>query len=75
MEKEKDRCRILVVDDDARLRNLLERYLEEQGFAVKTVPDAAMMDRALDARTFRSARVGPHAAGRRRAVDLSSSAQ
>lgn len=52
MEKEKDRCRILVVDDDARLRNLLERYLEEQGFAVKTVPDAAMMDRALTREHF-----------------------
>ncbi|MBS1209484.1 MAG: ompR [Proteobacteria bacterium] len=52
MEKEKDRCRILVVDDDARLRNLLERYLEEQGFAVKTVSDAAMMDRALTREHF-----------------------
>ncbi len=43
----KDRFRILIVDDDARLRNLLERYLEEQGFGVKTVPDATAMDRAL----------------------------
>ncbi len=43
----KDRFRILIVDDDARLRNLLERYLEEQGFGVKAVPDAAAMDRAL----------------------------
>lgn len=42
-----DRYRILVVDDDNRLRNLLERYLEEQGFAVKTVVDGVQMDRAL----------------------------
>lgn len=44
---EKDSYRILVVDDDLRLRDLLKRYLSEQGFAVKAVPDAAQMDRAL----------------------------
>jgi two-component system phosphate regulon response regulator OmpR len=36
--------RILVVDDDLRLRDLLKRYLTEQGFAVETVPDGAAMD-------------------------------
>ncbi len=36
--------RILVVDDDLRLRDLLKRYLTEQGFAVETVPDAQAMD-------------------------------
>ena len=41
------RRRILVVDDDLRLRDLLRRYLGEQGFAVDTVPDAAAMDRQL----------------------------
>ena len=41
------RRRILVVDDDLRLRDLLKRYLSEQGFAVDTVPDAAAMDRQL----------------------------
>ena len=41
------RQKILVVDDDLRLRDLLKRYLGEQGFAVDTVPDAAAMDRAL----------------------------
>jgi two-component system phosphate regulon response regulator OmpR len=41
------RRRILVVDDDLRLRELLRRYLGEQGFAVDTVPDAAAMDRQL----------------------------
>jgi two-component system phosphate regulon response regulator OmpR len=40
--------KILVVDDDLRLRQLLERYLSEQGFAVKAVPDAPGMDRALE---------------------------
>ncbi|CBL43715.1 Two-component transcriptional regulatory protein [gamma proteobacterium HdN1] len=39
--------RILVVDDDARLRSLLQRYLEEQGYAVKAVADAPQMDKAL----------------------------
>src|SRR5512134_2283464 len=41
------RHRILVVDDDLRLRDLLKRYLGEQGFAVDTVPDAAAMDRQM----------------------------
>jgi two-component system phosphate regulon response regulator OmpR len=36
--------RILVVDDDLRLRDLLKRYLTEQGFAVETVADGASMD-------------------------------
>jgi DNA-binding response OmpR family regulator len=39
--------RILVVDDDVRLRDLLTRYLGEQGFEVKAVPDAAQLDRRL----------------------------
>ena len=41
------RHRILVVDDDLRLRDLLKRYLTEQGFAVDTVPDGVAFDRAL----------------------------
>ena len=39
--------RILVVDDDLRLRDLLKRYLSEQGFAVDTVPDGHALDRAM----------------------------
>ena len=39
--------KILVVDDDARLRDLLSRYLTEQGFIVNTLPDATMLDRRL----------------------------
>lgn len=36
---------LLVVDDDARLRDLLTRYLAEQGFEVKAVADAKQMDK------------------------------
>ncbi|HYR05324.1 MAG TPA: two-component system response regulator OmpR, partial [Gallionella sp.] len=39
--------RILIVDDDARLRELLLRYLSEQGFAVKAVEDGSALDKAL----------------------------
>src|SRR3954462_465443 len=41
------RQKILVVDDDLRLRDLLKRYLTEQGFAVDTVADAGAMDRQV----------------------------
>src|SRR5689334_680089 len=41
------KTRILVVDDDLRLRDLLQRYLSEQGFGVHTVSDAAGMDKLL----------------------------
>ncbi len=44
--------KILVVDDDLRLRNLLSRYLTEQGFAVLTVSNGTDMDRALDRERF-----------------------
>jgi two-component system OmpR family response regulator/two-component system phosphate regulon response regulator OmpR len=36
---------ILIVDDDARLRDLLTRYLGEQGFEVKAVADGQQMDK------------------------------
>ena len=39
--------KILVVDDDQRLRELLQRYLGEQGFAVRAADGAAAMDKAL----------------------------
>jgi DNA-binding response OmpR family regulator len=48
----KVRYRVLLVDDDARLRDLLSRYLLEQGFTVKAVTDAAAMDRALHREHF-----------------------
>jgi len=43
---------LLVVDDDARLRALLQRYLTEQGFRVTAAPDAAGARRALASMTF-----------------------
>ena len=46
------RYKVLLVDDDARLRDLLSRYLSEQGFSVRAVPDGAMMDRALHREHF-----------------------
>jgi two-component system phosphate regulon response regulator OmpR len=39
--------KILMVDDDLRMRELLQRYLGEHGFSVKAVADAAEMDSAL----------------------------
>jgi len=39
--------RILIVDDDQRLRDLLVRYLSEQGYAVESANDARAMDQLL----------------------------
>lgn len=39
--------KVLVVDDDVRLRELLQRYLTEQGFTVQTANDAKEMDSIL----------------------------
>jgi two-component system OmpR family response regulator/two-component system phosphate regulon response regulator OmpR len=44
--------KILVVDDDKRLRDLLQRYLGEQGFVVRTAENAEMMDKSLTRDTF-----------------------
>lgn len=41
------RKRVLVVDDDARLRELLHRYLGEQGFEVVVAADAVMLGKLL----------------------------
>src|SRR5207302_10597205 len=41
------KTRILVVDDDQRLRDLLVRYLGGEGYEVKAVPDAHGMDKLL----------------------------
>jgi two-component system, OmpR family, phosphate regulon response regulator OmpR len=41
--------KVLMVDDDVRMRELLQRYLTEQGFDIKTVADAKEMDAALAA--------------------------
>jgi len=42
-----DQNRILIIDDDVRLRDLLLRYLSEQGFDTKAVGDGEAMDAAL----------------------------
>ncbi|GLP95937.1 osmolarity response regulator transcription factor OmpR [Paraferrimonas sedimenticola] len=44
--------KILVVDDDMRLRSLLERYLVEQGFQVRAAANAEQMDRFLERENF-----------------------
>jgi two-component system phosphate regulon response regulator OmpR len=41
------KTRILVVDDDQRLRDLLVKYLSGEGYDVKAVPDAKGMDKQL----------------------------
>ncbi|MDP1577517.1 MAG: response regulator, partial [Cypionkella sp.] len=38
---------ILVVDDDAGLRELLQQYLSEQGYRVDAVADGSAMERYL----------------------------
>lgn len=38
---------ILIVDDDLRMRELLQRYLGEQGFSVKAVSDSNEMNAAI----------------------------
>jgi two-component system phosphate regulon response regulator OmpR len=42
-----DTVHILIVDDDLRLRDLLERYLVSQGFHARGAAHAAAMRRAL----------------------------
>jgi len=41
------KTRVIVVDDDARLRELLNRYLSEQGYSVRAVADGNDMNRWL----------------------------
>lgn len=44
--------KVLVVDDDMRLRSLLERYLVEQGYQVRTAANSEQMDRLLERENF-----------------------
>lgn len=44
--------RLLIVDDDIRLRDLLNRYLGEQGFEVRPVQDGVQMDKFLQREHF-----------------------
>ena len=43
---------ILVVDDDQRLRQLLEQYLTKHGFSVQTAADASQAQHWLDKQEF-----------------------
>jgi len=47
-----DNPHLLVVDDDARLRSLLQRYLTENGFRVTAAADAGEARAALNAVAF-----------------------
>ncbi len=47
-----DQTKILLVDDDLRLRDLLERYLAGQGMSVRTVADGRAMDSAIERERF-----------------------
>jgi len=44
--------KILVVDDDMRLRHLLERYLKEQGYYVRAAAESDQMDRLLERENY-----------------------
>lgn len=44
--------KLLIVDDDPRLRAMLQRYLESQGFEARAVDDTAQMDRLLKREHF-----------------------
>ena len=45
-------ARILIADDEAELRALLQRYLGDQGYAVRTVESAEPLDRLLARERF-----------------------
>ncbi len=47
-----DAAHILVIDDDRRIRDLLSRYLAEQGFRISTASDAADARRKLAGLSF-----------------------
>ena len=42
------KTKVLIVDDDLRLRDLLTRYLSDQGFAAEAVVDGAGLDKRLE---------------------------
>ena len=45
-------ARVLVLDDEPELRALLQRYLTEQGFTVRTVAEGRQLDRLLQREPF-----------------------
>jgi DNA-binding response OmpR family regulator len=44
--------RIIVLDDEVELRNMLQRFLTAQGFEVRTVADSVRLDRYLEREAF-----------------------
>ncbi len=52
MGESQEQPHLLVVDDDARLRALLQRFLAEQGFRISVAADAAAARNALAAMAF-----------------------
>jgi two-component system, OmpR family, phosphate regulon response regulator OmpR len=46
------KARILIVDDEPDLRSLLQRYLTEQQFVVRAIPDGSQIDRLLQREPF-----------------------
>ncbi|WP_280136055.1 hypothetical protein [Aeromonas fluvialis] len=67
--------RVLVVDDDLKLRSLLERYLTEQGFVVRGVANGEQADRLLTRENFSLMVHRPDAAGVGWALHLPPSAR
>ncbi len=51
-DKLADLPHVLVVDDDDRIRALVSRYLQEEGFVVATAPDAAQAASILETLAF-----------------------
>ncbi|HWH81868.1 MAG TPA: response regulator, partial [Burkholderiaceae bacterium] len=45
-------ARILIADDEADLRALLQRYLSDQGYAVRCVDSAGPLDKLLARERF-----------------------
>lgn len=58
--------RILVVDDDSRLRDLLRQFLTNNGFHVSVAENAEQMNRLWLRERFDCRGFGRHDAGRRR---------
>ena len=44
--------KIVIVDDDARIRDLLRRYLSQEGFDVLLAEDSRALDRILQRETI-----------------------
>ncbi|WCE29551.1 osmolarity response regulator transcription factor OmpR [Vibrio sp. SCSIO 43137] len=47
-----DYQRLLIVDDDPRLRSLLERYLADKGFQIRCVVNTEQMDRMMTRESY-----------------------